>query len=408
MSDCDSELEYEEDDLPDFEDDDEAERPPPARSSYKPPPLLTSSDDLLEAVAASLADAEAAAVPNEPVLSCYWSLLRLFQLEIARDDLRLPATSDLPECEALADMVVSSLWVSAARQGLDVSRDSACRAWQANLTVGQLKSALSGPTEQPDNSFRRVLIRLLLECHPDELPELPASQTHPVLADHPSLAMWEAVGGIRALEAAVEQKLRAHAEDTVLLLRARARALAPLAATCKSLRRVLRVRILRYFSNAMRVLTAKLLPITDDDKAALSVYDPHSGIPRHQWLLAPPEPGRELRAGEQYASLSQRHLSAADESLLRWALERPGRLPANMDRLSITGGRIPVYLLGLAGFRNERDPGGTHREDAWMVCLKRMLVPHARATWWFSGVRSFDSETHHNLTLTTTFVKPLQ
>tara|TARA_B110001452_G_C14924409_1_gene323253 strand:+ start:304 stop:483 length:180 start_codon:yes stop_codon:yes gene_type:complete len=29
-----------------------------------------------------------------------------------------------------------------------------------------------------------------------------------------------------------------------------------------------------------------------------------------------------------------------------------------------------------------------------------------RFTWWFSGVRAFDSNTHHNLALTTTFVKP--
>ena len=84
--------------------------------------------------------------------------------------------------------------------------------------------------------------------------------------------LWQGAAQLlKALEAAVEQKLRTHAEDTVVLLRARARALAPLAAACKSLRRVLRIRIIHYFSNAMRVLTAKLRPITDDDKAALSV-----------------------------------------------------------------------------------------------------------------------------------------
>ena len=113
---ADSDFEFE-DDLPDWSDDDDKPKCASAAKERRtePPLLLTSSDDLLEAVASQLAEEPVAATTaltrqKNVFLS---NLGRMFSVIMPL--VRLPSSAPLPDCEALADLCVSALWVQAVR-----------------------------------------------------------------------------------------------------------------------------------------------------------------------------------------------------------------------------------------------------------------------------------------------------
>ena len=207
---ADSDIEFE-DDLPDWSDDDDKPKCASAAKERRtePPLLLTSSDDLLEAVASQLTKepvAETTVLTRQQNVFLS-NLSHLFSVLIPL--VRLPSSAPLPDCEALADLCVSALWVQAVRCALPTS----VRVhMEANMQQQQFDL-------QPSH-FQRILCHLLGVGAADipPPPQVPTWPPHhrqqqeaalvqwlsnyPQLVEHPRLRAWPE-GGADALEAAV-------------------------------------------------------------------------------------------------------------------------------------------------------------------------------------------------------------
>ena len=155
---------------------------------------------------------------------------------------------------------------------------------------------------------------------------------------------------------------------------ARARPIWRLAATCRSLRRVLLLRLVQLRTTAMRVVCTKLAPLSCAELAARLDTPPvltQKGL-RH-WLLSPAQPEREVNAARYYAELYARNLSDTDKRIISWALAAPqqrwtrvplGVVPSSaqsctgrkwlplLTKITIVGRNGPLSAMSRAGFRN--------------------------------------------------------
>lgn len=367
---ADSDIEFE-DDLPDWSDDDDKPKCASAAKERRtePPLLLTSSDDLLQAVASQLAEEPVAAttVGTRQQNVFLSNLSHLFSVLIPL--VRLPSSAPLPDCEALADLCVSALWVQAVRCALPTS----VRVhMEANMQQQQFDL-------QPSH-FQRILCHLLGVGAADipPPPQVPIWPPHhrqqqeaalvqwlsnyPQLVEHPRLRAWPE-GGADALEAAVMRRLHAATDDATAIIAARACAIWRLAATCRSLRRVLLLRLVQLRTTAMRVVYTKLVPLSCAELAARLDTPPiltQKGL-RH-WLLSPAQPEREVRAAARYAELCARKLSHTDRRIISWALAAAvpssaqpctgRRWPPLLTKITIVGAHLPINDMSRAGFRN--------------------------------------------------------
>ena len=169
---ADSDIEFE-DDLPDWSDDDDKPKCASAAKERRtePPLLLTSSDDLLEAVASQLAEEPVAAttVGTRQQNVFLSNLSHLFSVLIPL--VRLPSSAPLPDCEALADLCLSALWVQAVRCALPTSVDMEAYLQQQQFDL------------QPSH-FQRILCHLLGVGAAD----IPPPPEVPMAASSPSTA----------------------------------------------------------------------------------------------------------------------------------------------------------------------------------------------------------------------------
>jgi len=433
---ADSDFEFE-DDLPDWSDDDDKPKCASAAKERRtePPLLLTSSDDLLEAVASQLAEEPVAATTaltrqKNVFLS---NLGRMFSVLMPL--VRLPSSAPLPDCEALADLCMSALWVQAVRCALPTSvLVVLCADMEADMQQQQFDL-------QPSH-FQRILCHLLGVGAADipPPPEVPIGPPHhrqqqeaalaqwqsnyPQLVEHPRLRAWPE-GGADALEAAVMRRLHAATDDATAIMAARARPTWRLAATCRSLRRVLLLRLVQLRTTAMRVVCTKLAPLSCAELAARLDTPPvltQKGL-RH-WLLSPAQPEREVNAARYYAELCARNLSDTDKRIISWALAAPqqrwtrvplGVVPSSaqsctgrkwlplLTKMTIVGRNGPLSAMSRAGFRNvgfvgtkvglvgsaDRPKWGP--EDPHIYLLSQLVladVEGTRAAWFWFGPKA--------------------
>ena len=170
------------------------------------------------------------------------------------------------------------------------------------------------------------------------------------------------------------RRLHAATDDATAIMAARARPIWRLAATCRSLRRVLLLRLVQLRTTAMRVVCTKLAPLSCAELAARLDTPPvltQKGL-RH-WLLSPAQPEREVNAARYYAELCARNLSDTDKRIISWALAAPqqrwtrvplGVVPSSapsctgrkwlplLTKMTIVGRNGPLSAMSRAGFRN--------------------------------------------------------
>lgn len=244
---------------------------------------------------------------------------------------------------------------------------------------------------------------------------------YPQLVEHPRLRAWPE-GGADALEAAVMRRLHAATDDATAIMAARARPIWRLAATCRSLRRVLLLRLVQLRTTAMRVVCTKLAPLSCAELAARLDTPPvltQKGL-RH-WLLSPAQPEREVNAARYYAELCARNLSDTDKRIISWALAAPqqrwtrvplGALPSSaqsctgrkwlplLTKMTIVGRNGPLSAMSRAGFRNvgfvgtkvglvgSADRPKWGQEDPHIYLLSQLVladVEGTRAAWFWFG-----------------------
>ena len=205
--------------------------------------LLVTSDDVLQHVASVLTESAALGATDAASDALVANLVEA--LSIGEREVKVPMQAKMPPASQLVEHLVRIVW-----------------------RLCGIAAVETGQTRRRPNVQAEVRVALGLGAAGRASDQVPLVEHPEVVASVCATLPGAHLGVEHALRDAVRDALRASLTDRVALVAAQVRNLRALSLSCRSLRELLRPRIILLAGRAMRLLVGKLTPCVDRASAA--------------------------------------------------------------------------------------------------------------------------------------------